>query len=420
MVRGSGCGSCYVWGLAISHKWLDPIRYKLPFERFLNPSRVTMPDLDIDIQDDRRHEVVEYTVRKYGQERVARIISFGTLAAKAAIKDLARALELPDYQNLAEKITLAIPGGKVRLADEIQKNELLREYAAAYPQLFEMARRVEGKARHASVHAAGVVIAPGEMTRYLPLHFDGSPNSRSAEDWEPTTQWDMYDCEERGLLKMDYLGLKTLRVIDRTVAMINEDRAARGEPPGFDIDEIDRWDERAWKLIDEGKLAGVFQVERQYVRNFARQMNLKRKDEWQLAVLLSIIRPGMMDAGMTQVYLNRAMGKEPPTPLHASIQHTLQNTYHLMVFQEDLMRVCRDLAGFSMSEADEVRRAVGKKLPEKLAKIKPSFVAGAKARAHRARLPRTSGGSWRHSGGTASAPATPPPTGWCSRIRRPT
>ena len=376
LVRGSGCGSCYVWGLGISHLWLDPIKYKLPFERFLNPSRVTMPDLDIDIQDDRRHEVVAYTVEKYGKDRVARIITFGTLGAKAAIKDLARALDLPNYHEVSAKLTSAIPGGKVDLEDAIAKSELLREAQRAYPQLFEMALRAEGKARNAGVHAAGVIIAPDTITKFCPTYFTGNPDNRSPSDWEPTTQWDMYDCEERGMLKMDYLGLKTLRVIDQSVKMINYIRQAQGLKPDFDVDTIARDDRKAWKLLSDGKLAGVFQVERQFIRNFAKRMSLMDMDPWRLAVLISIIRPGMMDAGTTDSYLRRAMGEEPPTPLHPKLEKTLKENFGHLVFQEDCMWVARDLAGFTLAEADNLRRAIAKKKPKDMAAIHPHFIKG--------------------------------------------
>jgi len=374
LVRGSGCGSVYVWGTGISHPWLDPVKYSIPFERFLNPARVSMPDIDMDIADNRRQEVFDYTVQKYGTENVARIISFGTMAAKAAIKDAFRAMDIPDYQHVSEKVCAAIPGGKVKLSEAIEASELLKEMSQAYPQVFAMARRIEGKVRQASAHAAGVVIAPAAMTQFMPCYFDGNPADRDPADWQPTTQWDMYDCEKRGLLKMDYLGLKTLRVVDQAVKYINEARTFPGGP--FNVDAIDRKDDITWKMIAEGRLSGIFQVERSYVREFARRMNMGIKDEWQLAVILSIIRPGMMDANMTEVYLNRASGKEQPVPLHPAIADTLKNTYQVMVFQEDLMRVAQKLAGFSMSEADELRRAVGKKLPEEMAKVKPKFIEG--------------------------------------------
>ncbi|MCL2640809.1 MAG: hypothetical protein FWD53_08195, partial [Phycisphaerales bacterium] len=275
VVRGSGCGSCYVWGLGISHKWLDPIAYKLPFERFLNPSRVSMPDLDIDIQDDRRHEVVRHTIEKYGEARVARIISFGTLGAKAAIKDVARVLSRPEHQATSEKIAELIPAGKVALDDCLKDSELLREHEKNDRELFRLTRAVEGYARHASIHAAGVVIAPDDMTKYMPLYFTGNPSDRKPSDWEPTTAWDMYACEDRGLLKMDYLGLKTLKVIDQSAGMINFIRQhVEGLPADFDIDSVDRRDEKTWRLLADGRLAGVFQVERMFVRNFAKRMNL--------------------------------------------------------------------------------------------------------------------------------------------------
>jgi DNA polymerase-3 subunit alpha len=382
LVRGSGCGSCVVWGLRISHKWLDPIQYGLPFERFLNPSRVTMPDLDIDIQDDRRHEVVTYTLEKYGRDRVARIITFGTMGAKVAIADTCRALQIENYQEVAAKITALIPAGKgedgknIRIADELKRNEALREQQKLYPQVFEMAQKIEGKVRHASIHAAGIIIAPDVITKYAPLFFKGNPDNRSEEDNFPTIQWDMYDAEERGMLKMDFLGLKTLRVIDQTERQIREVQKARGEAPTFDIDEIDRYDDPAWRVLAAGQTAGVFQIERGFVRNFARRMSLMRKDPWQLAILISIIRPGMMDTGATEEYLKRASGKSAPTPLDALLEETLRGNFGLFVFQEDCMWAAVRMAGLSLSKADELRRAIGKKKPKDMAAIKPEFIQG--------------------------------------------
>ncbi|MCL2641539.1 MAG: DNA polymerase III subunit alpha, partial [Phycisphaerales bacterium] len=371
VVRGSGCGSVIVWGLGISHPWLDPIRYKLPFERFLNPSRVTMPDLDIDIQDARRNEVIDYVVKKYGSERVARIINFGTMGARAAINDVARAMNLPDYQAVAAKIT-----SQVSLSESLA-DKFLHDLARAHPRLLEFARRVEGKPRHTGKHAAGVVISPEDISNFMPLHYTGSPADRDKDEWEPTTSWDMYDVEAYGFLKMDFLGLKTLTVIDNCVKVINAIRSTRQQPL-LDIDKIDRWDAKTWQLIADGKLSGVFQVERSYVRNFAKQMNMMRKDEWQLAIILSIIRPGMMDAGMTEVYLRRANELEAPTPPHPALEKTLCKNFGTFVFQEDLMWVCRDLAGFTLAEADTMRQAVAKKKADQLAKIKPKFAEGAK------------------------------------------
>ncbi len=379
LVRGSGCGSAYVWGLHISHRWLDPIEYGIPFERFLNPERVSMPDLDVDISDEQRHKVVAYTVEKYGAENVARIISFGTLGAKAAIKDVARGLNLPDYQVVADKITGAIPAGKTTLKEAIEKSDLLREMEIQQPELFKMAKLVEGYTRHTSVHAAGVVISPTPMTNYVPLYYDGSIESRKTpEDWEPAIQWDMYDAEDRGLLKMDYLGLKTLRVIDDSVHCINYIKEhVLHEKPDFDIDTVDRYDDKAWKLLAEGRLSGVFQVERQYVRNFAKRMDLKRKNPWDLAVLVAIIRPGMMDVGATETYLKRASGQEVATPMHPLLAKTLEKTFGCMVFQEDVMFSAQALSGFTMARADILRKGIGKKLPEFVAKMYPEFEAGA-------------------------------------------
>lgn len=374
-VRGSGCGSVVVWGLGISNRHLDPLVFKLPFERFLNPSRVSLPDLDIDIDDLRKDEVFQYTVQKYGVDKVARIITFGTLGAKAAVRAVCRAVQdqISNYQEVGDRIASAIPAGKVSIKEAMDGNEFLQSQRAAYPDVFDYAEKVEGRVSHPSVHAAGVIIAPDKMTKFMPLYYE-PPSERTDE--AATTQWDMYDCDKAGMLKMDYLGLKTLRVIDQTVRAINHIKKHLGHSDVFDIDYVDYKDQKTWDLLARGELSGIFQVERGFVRDFAKRMNLQKGDFWQLPVLISIIRPGMMDAGMTEVYLNRASGLEDPVPPHPLLEELLRPTYGCMVFQEDLMWVCRIMANFTMAEADEMRRCVAKKMPEKLLKIWPAFLKG--------------------------------------------
>lgn len=384
LVRGSGCGSLCVYALRISHDWLDPLELKLPFERFLNPHRVSNPDLDIDIQDDRRAEVRLYTREKYGADHVCRIGNFGTLKPKAATQDVCRALQLEDYQLVSAGISSLIPNGpNVKLDDELKNNEALREKEREYPEVFEWARKLEGQVRQAGVHAAGTIIAPESLTHYVPLWINRTKDS-SDDDEDgngiPVSQWDMYDVEEAGLLKMDYLGLKTLRVVDQASKLINQHLAAQGKPADFDIDKIDRYDRPTWELLSRGELAGVFQVEKQFVRNFAKRMNLNRQklDPWQLAVLISIIRPGMMDTGATESYLRRASGEEEATPIIPKLAElgTLNQTYQLLTFQEDCMWVAVHLAGFSLAEADNLRRAISKKKKKDMDKIQPKFIEG--------------------------------------------
>lgn len=382
-VRGSGCGSVVVWSLGITNRFLDPIRLRLPFERFLNPSRVSNPDLDIDIDDTRRHEVVEYTIRKYGDDRVAHIITFGTLGPKAAINDVMRAMQGSvgsDYQQRAKQITGAIPATAKTFAEAMAGNEFLAEQEQLYGEVFNVARRVEGRTRHASIHAAGVIIAPEPLHHFMPGWFKGATEGRTDHACEPTTQWDMYDVEARGLLKMDYLGLRTLRVVDQAVRVINGIRLAQGNPEPFILDEIPYDDTRTWQMLANGDLAGVFQIEKRFVREFAKRMGLMRRDFWALAVLISIIRPGMMHAGTTEVYLRRASGQEEALPPHPLLSETLRENFGLWVFQEDCMLTCQDMASMSMSEADEVRRGIAKKKPKLLAEMKPKFVAGAVSR----------------------------------------
>ena len=378
LARGSGCGSVCVWSLQISHRWLDPLIYNIPFERFLNPERVSNPDLDIDVQDDRRHEVIQFIGERYGMDRVARIITFGTMGARAAIQDVARAQNLPDHAKLAYEINAGIPAaGKPRLVDVLEKSEYVREYQAKNPELFNVAMKIEGRVRHPSIHAAGTIIAPDRLWKFMPTWFTKDPETREIEDNFPTTQWDMYDSEARGLLKMDMLGLKTLRVIDLTVGLINLLRERQGQAPDFDIDKVDQRNDAAWHLLAAGRLAGVFQVERQFVRRFAQRMNLMAlKDPWQLAVLVAIIRPGMMDTGQTELYLRRASKQEDAVPLHPLLAETLKATYGLMVFQEDVMFASRALANFNMAKADILRKGIGKKKPEFVAKMKPDYMSG--------------------------------------------
>ncbi len=413
-VRGSGCGSTCVWRLGISHKWLDPIRFRLPFERFLNPHRVSNPDLDIDIQDDKRHLVTQYTTEKYGADRVSRIITFGTLGARAAIQDTARALNMPGYQDVASTISRAIPLGQgVRLSDCLKTNPFLAEQQQAHPLLFDRAQRVEGFARHASIHAAGVIIAPEPMHHFLPLYFRGDPDGRSPEDNVPTSQWDMYDVEARGLLKMDYLGQKPLRVIKNTVDMINILRVKQGLEPNFSIDNIPQDDQKTWDMLSRGELVGVFQLSKEFIHKFARRMKLHEvKDIMQLAVLVSIIRPGMMDAGTTEVYLRRAEGGEMATPLHPLVEQTLRSTYGLMVFQEDCMLVAQDMAGFSMAEADELRRGIGKKKRRSLTRCGPSLLRALWSVGPPKKMLAMCGSKWRPLLAMASTAHTPPRMRW--------
>jgi DNA polymerase-3 subunit alpha len=392
IARGSGCGSTVIWRLGVSHRWLDPIEYNIPFERFLNPERISMPDIDIDMQDDRRDEVFQYSIEKYGADCVSKVVTFGTMAAKAAVKDTFRGLGYHDYEKTANEITMFIPGGKgadgknVRLRDAIRDSEKLKEFQGKYPEAFDFAMKVEGKIRNASIHACATIIAPDRITKFMPTVFWGNPEDRSPDEKFPTTQFDMYDAEERGHLKMDYLGLKTLRVISHTEKAINIIRKIRGLKPDFSIHTVERRDPRTFKLLADGKTACVFQIEKQFVRNYAKRMNMMKMDPWQLAVLVAIIRPGMMDASNgdggvsnTEHYLLRASGQEEAKAPHPLLQKILEPTLGMLCFQEDVMWVARILCNFTMGKADVLRKGVGKKAPEFIAKMKPDFDAGAKA-----------------------------------------
>lgn len=392
-VRGSGCGSLIVWLIGITHPWLDPIKLGLPFERFLNPDRVSNPDLDMDIDDSRRSEVFDYTVKKYGSDKVARMVTFGTIGAKTAIRDLCRVLKdefSERYTDVADEVSPLVPGS-MSLEDALNQDEFLREKKAKYPKLFDLVAQLEGRPRHVGVHAAGVIICPSPLTDYMPAYFKGNSEKRSEGDSDPATQWDMYDSESRGLLKMDYLGLSTLRVIKGTVSMINIIAKKSNRPDlclPYTLETIDKKCPKTWDLLSSGQLSGVFQIERHMTRGVAKRMNLsKERDLLDIAALISVIRPGMMDAKIgddgesaTEIFLRRAEGVlpvEPIVPQLASSEY-LNKTYGLICYQEQIGEIVKSIAGFTPGFSDTVRSYISKKKMDMLESVKPKFVSGCK------------------------------------------
>ncbi len=360
--RGSAAGSLVAYCLSITE--LDPIKYNLLFERFLNPDRISMPDIDVDFCKDRRQEVITYVSDKYGKDNVAQIITFGTMASKAAVRDVGRVLEIPYVE--VDKIAKLIPvGPEVKCLDDALKVEpRLREIYDTNPQMKEMidiAKRLEGLSRHASTHAAGVVIAPEPLTYFTALY------KNPAED-VVTTQFDMKSIESMGLLKFDFLGLKTLTIMDKTVQFIKQQ--------GGDIAlcEIPVDDEATYKFLTSGETTGIFQLESAGMRDILVRMLPNRFED--LIALVALYRPGPM--GWIDDFIKNKKGEAEVTYELPQLKEILDETYGIILYQEQVMMIANKIASFSMGQADLLRRAMGKKKPEEMAKQKEDFIAGAK------------------------------------------
>ncbi|MDX1623438.1 MAG: DNA polymerase III subunit alpha [Gemmatimonadota bacterium] len=370
--RGSAAGSLVAYCLGITD--LDPLQYGLLFERFLNPERISMPDIDIDFRDDRRGEIIEYVKEKYGEESVAQIITFGTMKSKAVVRDVGRVLQLPlsEADRLAKLIPNA-PGSPqpVRIEEAIEQVPEIEEAYRSNDRirrLLDDAKVLQGLARHASVHAAGVVIAPGELVDYVPLY--------RSEKGELTTQWDMNAVEKVGLLKIDFLGLKTLTVIDDTVRMVE---ARTGQ--AIDAEEIPLDDPAAYRLLAEGRTAGVFQFESSLATDICARMRPDRFED--LIAVNALIRPGPLDTGMTDRYIRRKKGEEPVDAYHPDLEDLLADTYGVITYQEQVMRIANRIAGFSLGEADVLRKAMGKKIQALVDEQLDRFRSGARERGYR-------------------------------------
>ncbi len=354
--RGSAAGSIVAYCLSITT--IDPLKYGLIFERFLNPERVSMPDIDIDFCYERRQEVIDYVVEKYGQTHVAQIITFGTLAARAAIKDVGRALAIP-YQEV-NRISQMIPselGITLKKALEIEPDlQKVYEENASIKELLDTAMRLEGLPRHSSTHAAGVVICEEEVMEYVPL---------SMMNGQANTQYTMTHLEELGLLKMDFLGLRTLTVIQNALKEVE-----RIYPIQIDIDALDLNDQKVYELIGQGKTEGVFQLESAGMKQFMRELQPQNLED--LIAGISLYRPGPMD--FIPKYLKGKKGDIEY--LHESLEPILKNTYGCIVYQEQVMEIVRKLAGYSLGRSDLVRRAMSKKKADVMAMERKNFVYG--------------------------------------------
>ena len=373
--RGSAAGSVVAYALGITT--VDPLRFDLLFERFLNPDRISMPDIDLDFCFERRGEVLEYARARYGRDSVGQIITFGTLKARAAFRDVARTLrlELGDVDRLT-KLIPAGPGFSYSLAEAGEKVPELRTAAATderVRKVIDLGSRIEGLARHASVHAAGVVIAPGPLSDYVPVCL--APQGADAI----ITQYDMVALEQAGMLKIDLLGLKTLTVIHDAVAMI---RARHGVT--VDVDTLDLADPAVYRLLASGRTAGVFQFESALATDCLRQMKCDRFDD--LVATNALLRPGPLDTGMHLVFINRKLGREAVRYPHPDLVEVLEPTYGVITYQEQVMRIANVLAGYSLAEADVLRKAVGKKIQDLIEEELRRFVDRAVQRGHDRRV----------------------------------
>jgi DNA polymerase-3 subunit alpha len=361
--RGSGAGSLVAWALTITD--LDPLRFGLLFERFLNPERVSMPDFDIDFCQDRRDEVIRYVQQKYGRDRVAQIITFGKLQARAVLRDVGRVLNMPFGQ--VDRICKLIPNNPanpVTLAEALETEPRLKEQRdsdEAVAALIEKALKLEGLYRHASTHAAGVVIGDRPLDELVPLYRD--PRSDM-----PATQFNMKWVEPAGLVKFDFLGLKTLTVIDRAVAHAAE----RGVT--LDMSRIPLDDKASFDMLGEGSATGVFQLESTGMRSTLRAMKPDTLED--IIALVSLYRPGPMENIPT--YIERKQGRQKPDYLHPLLEGVLKETYGVIIYQEQVMQIAQILSGYSLGEADLLRRAMGKKKKEEMDLQRKRFVDGAK------------------------------------------
>ncbi|MDD5669642.1 MAG: DNA polymerase III subunit alpha, partial [Candidatus Omnitrophica bacterium] len=360
--RGSAAGSLVSYLLGITD--IDPLRYNLLFERFLNPSRVSMPDIDIDFCYERRQEVIEYVTRKYGRENVSQIITFGTMQARAVVRDVGRvmAMSYADVDRIAKMIPV---DPNITLKDALESEAELKNLYKNDKQikdLIDMALSLEGLNRHVSIHAAGVVIADKPLYTYMPL-FEN-------QEHQITSGYEMTALEKIGLLKMDFLGLRTLTVIDQTLKTIKKTK-------GIDIDfnTLPMDNQTTFKLFSAAQTIGIFQLESSGMRDLLRKLEPEKFED--LIALLALYRPGPMGSGMLNDFIQRKRNNVPIRYDHKLLEPILKDTYGIMVYQEQIMQIASTLAGFSLAEADLLRRAMGKKIPEVMEKERNHFVQGA-------------------------------------------
>lgn len=360
--RGSAAGSVVAYCTGITN--IDPIKYNLLFERFLNPERISMPDIDTDFDDEGRQRVIDYVVEKYGYNKVAQIITYGTMAAKMAIKDVARVLELPLAEaNALAKLVPERPGISLSKAfQEVKELNDIRKGNDLRAEVLRMAEKLEGSVRGSGIHAAGVIIAPDDLTNYIPV-------STSKDSNLLITQFDGKVVEDAGMLKMDFLGLKTLTIIKDALAMIKKNHGN-----DIDIDNISLEDEKTFALYQRGETIGTFQFESPGMRKYLQQ--LKPTNIEDLIAMNALYRPGPME--FIPNFIKRKHGQEEVNYPHELLEPILSNTYGIMIYQEQIMQAAQIMAGYSLGQADLLRRAMGKKKLDEMAKQREIFVKGAK------------------------------------------
>jgi len=360
--RGSAASSILAYATRITE--IDPLKYDLLFERFLNPDRISMPDMDIDIQDDRRDEVINYCIEKYGKDQVANIVTFGRMAARNSVRDVARVLQVPyaEADRLAKMIPPPIQGRHTPLAKSLKVVSELRTENATNRQsarVFDLATKLEGTIRSHGVHAAGVVIAPDELVKYAPLEV--------AQKGVTATQYSMVPVEELGLLKMDFLGLSNLTTIKNTLRIIKKVYDTEVK-----IDDIPLDDAKTFKLLQDGETTGVFQLESAGMRRYLKELKPTVFED--IIAMVALYRPGPMQ--WIDDFIARKHGAKKIEYLHPAMQPALETTYGVIVYQEQVMQISKDLCGFSGGQADTLRKGIAKKIPEVMAKLKSEFIEG--------------------------------------------
>jgi DNA polymerase III subunit alpha len=364
--RGSAAGSLVAWSLEITN--IDPIKYNLLFERFLNPERVSMPDIDIDFCIEGRERVIQYVRDKYGHDKVCQIITFGTMMAKGVVKDVARVLGIPFEDS--NMLTSLIPEQlKISLTESLEKEPKLKELIAQNPkisQLFDLAFRLEGLTRHASKHAAGIVISPESIDEVLPVYVPPKTT-------ELVTQYAMTELETLGFLKIDLLGLKNLTLIDRCLKMLAKNRGIH-----LDIDRLPLDDAKTFALVGAGTTSGVFQLESDGLKEVLRRLKPDKFED--IIAVNALYRPGPLGSGMVEDYIERRHGRQKVTYIFDELAPVLEETYGVIVYQEQVMKIASVIAGYSLGEADILRRAMGKKKAEEMAKQRAIFIEKSIAR----------------------------------------
>ena len=378
--RGSGAGSLVAYALRITD--LDPVHYDLLFERFLNPERVSMPDFDVDFCVEGRDRVIAHVSERYGKDAVSQIATFGTMAAKAVVRDVARAQGKPYV--LGDKLSKLIPNElNVKLRDAVAKSPELRDFISGdeeAAEIMDMGYKLEGIVRNVGRHAGGVVIAPSRLTDFVPLYVDERSGGL-------ISQYDKDDVEKAGLVKFDFLGLTTLTIIDWAVQAINRGIESRGGGAPVDINRVPLDDAATFDLLKRAETTAVFQLESRGMKDLVRRLLPDRFDD--ILALVALFRPGPLDNGTHDDYIHRKHGKEAVAYPHPDLEPVLSGTFGTIIYQEQVMQIARRLAGFSLGQADILRKAMGKKNPVEMAKVRSDFMAGAEANGVDSRLAKS-------------------------------